>query len=151
MFMDLKKFVAQRMIFTASEVYPNLYQASKIQSEEDVEFIKDLGIRFMVDLEGGFDPPMDFLYCYVLWSIRDLPFLPDLDVLLSVSTFVSMEVSFKHKVLVHCSQGLNRSGLVCARAMTLMGIPGPEAIKQIREKRPGALWNPVFADYVEGL
>ena len=60
-----------------------------------------------------------------------------------------MQVSWGNKVLVHCSQGLNRAGLVCARVMIMKGIVGREAMRLIREKRPGSLWNPVFSEFIE--
>ena len=47
--------------------------------------------------------------------------------------------------LVHCQAGLNRSGLVAARALTLDGMSGSEAISLLREKRsPAVLCNRAF-------
>jgi protein-tyrosine phosphatase len=68
-----------------------------------------------------------------------------------VCGFIFLDLKRGHKILVHCSQGLNRAGLVCARVMIMKGWPGREAIRVIREKRPGALWNPVFATYIESF
>lgn len=56
-------------------------------------------------------------------------------------------------VLVHCQAGLNRSGLVVARALVLAGdvADGSEAVALMREKRsPAVLCNPVFEDWVVG-
>ena len=145
----VSKFVAQRLCFSASEVYPGLYQSSKIRTDEDVEFVKDLGVKCVVDLEGCLDPEMDFLDTYLFWPIHDVPFIPDTDLLYMVCRFIEMQVSWGNKVLVHCSQGLNRAGLVCARVMIMKGIVGREAMRLIREKRPGSLWNPVFYEFIE--
>jgi len=146
---NVSKFVAQRLCFTASEVYPNLFQASKIRTDEDIEFVKDLGVKCVVDLEGGLDPEMYFLDTYLFWPIHDVPFLPDTNLLYMVCRFIELQVSWGGKVLVHCSQGLNRAGLVCARVMIMKGVKGREAIRLIREKRPGSLWNPVFYEFIE--
>jgi protein-tyrosine phosphatase len=145
----VSKFVAQRFCFTASEVYPGLFQSSKIRTKEDIETVNDLGVKCVVDLEGGLDSEMDFLDTYLFWPIHDLHFLPDTNFLYMVCRFIEMQVSWGTKVLVHCSQGLNRAGLVCARVMIMKGLCGREAIAKIREKRPGALWNPVFAEFIE--
>lgn len=54
-------------------------------------------------------------------------------------------------VLVHCQAGLNRSGIVVARALMLNGDvnTGQEAINLLREKRSFAvLSNPTFAEWV---
>lgn len=47
--------------------------------------------------------------------------------------------------LVHCQAGLNRSGLVAARALTLGGMDAADAIALLREKRsPAVLCNKHF-------
>lgn len=47
--------------------------------------------------------------------------------------------------LVHCQSGLNRSGLIVARALMLDGMTADEAITLVREKRSAAaLCNPAF-------
>lgn len=55
-------------------------------------------------------------------------------------------------VLVHCQAGLNRSGLVTARALMLGGLTADEAIALVREKRsPAVLCNDAFEAYLRGL
>ena len=54
--------------------------------------------------------------------------------------------------LVHCQAGLNRSGLVAARALMLMGRSSDEAIKLLRDSRsPEVLSNPAFEAYLRSL
>ena len=54
-------------------------------------------------------------------------------------------------VLVHCQSGLNRSGLIVARALTLDGMPPADAVALIRERRsPACLSNPAFLGWVLG-
>lgn len=54
--------------------------------------------------------------------------------------------------LVHCQAGLNRSGLVTARALMLSGATADEAIALLREKRsPAVLCNEAFEAYLRGL
>jgi hypothetical protein len=137
--------------FKAIEVYPGLFQGSQISSAEDIKEVKRLDIESVIDLEGGFDPPMGFLHTYLFWPFLDWPFLPNLGSLLSVATFGVTQLQAKKKVLVHCRCGLNRSGLVCGRMMNLMGLPGPEILRRMKERIPGSLWNPVFRDYIRGL
>jgi protein-tyrosine phosphatase len=55
-------------------------------------------------------------------------------------------------VLVHCQAGLNRSGLVVARALMLDGMSADAAIALVRERRsPAALCNPMFEKWLRGL
>jgi protein-tyrosine phosphatase len=152
MIQDLvEKFIGVVRPFNALEVFPNLFQGSQISSQEDVKKVRDLKIQTIIDLEGGFDPPMGFLESYLYWPILDLAILPDLNSLFSVAAFGGHCLNIKKRVLVHCRQGLNRSGLVCGQIMNLRGLKGPEILKAINEKIPGALWNPIFREYIRGL
>jgi len=147
----LNKILWLNRPFNAFEVFPNLFQGCQISNKEDIEKVKDLGIQTIIDLEGGFDPPMGFLDSYLYWPISDVPWLPDLEYLFSVAAYCANLLNNKKRVLDHCKQGLNRSGLLSGRIMSLMGMKGPEILKAINEKIPGALWNPIFREYVRGL
>lgn len=51
--------------------------------------------------------------------------------------------------LVHCQAGLNRSGLICARALILDGMEPAHAIDLLRLKRSDAvLCNQAFEDWL---
>jgi protein-tyrosine phosphatase len=147
----IKKFAWWNAPFRGFEVFPNLFQGSQIKTQEDIEKVRDLKIQTIIDLEGGFDPPMGFLDSYLYWPILDLPILPDIENLFCVAAFGAHKLNSQKKVLVHCKQGLNRSGLVCGRIMNVMGWRGPEILKVINEKIPGALWNPIFREFIRGL
>lgn len=55
------------------------------------------------------------------------------------------------RVLVTCHMGLNRSGLVAARALVLLGMVPQRAVGAIRRMRgPDALSNPSFLQYLQG-
>jgi protein-tyrosine phosphatase len=55
-------------------------------------------------------------------------------------------------VLVHCQAGLNRSGLVTARALMYDGMTADAAIALLREKRsPAVLCNQAFEDYLRSI
>jgi len=56
------------------------------------------------------------------------------------------------RILVHCNAGRNRSGLVCALIVReLWGISGSEALEYVRMKRPRAVDNPHFEEYLRSL
>lgn len=55
-------------------------------------------------------------------------------------------------VYVHCAAGLNRSGLVVARVLTMMGMSGIEAVEHLRQSRsPAVLCNPTFYEYIRAI
>jgi hypothetical protein len=62
---------------------------------------------------------------------------------------VAAAVRAGKRVLVRCSGGLNRSGVVVAEALVQLGHTPDEAIRAVRTARgPWALTNPGFVDYL---
>jgi protein-tyrosine phosphatase len=47
--------------------------------------------------------------------------------------------------------GFNRSALVAGLILVHLGMSGAEAVAHLRRCRPGALFNEVFARYLEEL
>jgi hypothetical protein len=47
--------------------------------------------------------------------------------------------------------GFNRSALVAGLILNELGMPGPQIVHRLRERRPGALFNERFASYVDSL
>lgn len=117
---------------------------------EDWQAVHDLGIQVVIDLEGDVDHGVptaadQFLYIYLPIHDGDLP---NLDRLQAVAELGAALVAKGHRVLSHCGMGLNRSALVAALIMMRNGLPAARAIAQLRERRPGALFNATFADWL---
>ncbi|HEY2829612.1 MAG TPA: hypothetical protein VGJ88_05785, partial [Thermoanaerobaculia bacterium] len=53
-----------------------------------------------------------------------------------------------HRVLSHCGMGFNRSALVAGRILHRLGMPGPQVVERLRERRAGALFNEIFASHL---
>jgi hypothetical protein len=85
----------------------------------------------------------------------DGPTIPDEFLLEAGMRFVWAAMFHGKKVLVHCAEGHNRSGLVVALYLCRLNLggtmPPQQAIDLIRSKRPGALSNQKFVDYLLGL
>jgi protein-tyrosine phosphatase len=62
---------------------------------------------------------------------------------------VAQRVQAVRRVLVHCWAGLNRSGVVSARALMFMGVPVTDAIARVRSAR--GVWALSNAAFVEWL
>jgi len=135
-----------------AEIAPGLFQSSAIRWPWDKEKVKAKGIDVVIDLSGQFDPSMDWLTAYLYWPIKDEAKLPPVRELHDVAEFASrMLWTDGHRVLIHCTAGFNRSGLVNGVILNVHGISGAEALRMIRQARPGALSNPTFATYVVTL
>jgi protein-tyrosine phosphatase len=120
---------------------------------EDWSAIRRLRIGVVVDMDGDVDAGLpqgsDEIF-YIYHPIRDED-LPNLAKIEALARLVADLVAAGHRVLVHCRLGLNRSVLVVATALTYMGLSGREALADLRRRRPGALFNEVFAAHVESL
>lgn len=107
----------------------------------------------VIDLEGGLDGciptvPNSCLYIYFPIYDDDLPVRPKLHGIARLGASLIRE---GHVVLSHCGMGFNRSALVAGLILIELGLPGPEAVQRLRERRPGALFNERFAEFLTSI
>jgi protein-tyrosine phosphatase len=129
------------------EIREHLFLSAAIN---DWKPILDHGINVVIDLEGGIDhgvPEVANEFLYVYLPIDDGQ-LPDLDRLHAVAKLGAELVRRGDRVLAHCGVGLNRSALMVALILRYLGMSAEEAVNLVRQRRPGALYNPVFSDYL---
>jgi protein-tyrosine phosphatase len=117
---------------------------------DDWEPLAAHDISVVFDLDGDLDTcipttPNRVLYVYFPIFDEELPDLPKLHALARLGADV---IASGHKVLSHCGMGFNRSALLAGLILTHLGFSGQEAVTLLRAKRPGALFNTVFADYL---
>lgn len=107
----------------------------------------------VIDLDAGIDDgvptvPNQCLYIYFPIFDDELPNLAKLDAIGNLGACI---VQAGHRVLSHCGMGYNRSALVAGIILNKLGMPGPDVVQRLRERRPGALFNDCFADYLTSL
>jgi hypothetical protein len=107
----------------------------------------------IIDLEGDIDegvPTCPNKCLYIYFPILDEE-LPNLDKLDAIGDLGARVVIAGHRVLSHCGMGFNRSALVAGVILNKLGMPGHDVVQRLRERRPGALFNDCFADYLRSL
>jgi hypothetical protein len=119
----------------------------------DWSLLEPYGIDTVIDMEGGLDEcipttPDRCLYIYFPIFDEELPNLQRLD---AVATLGASLVEAGQRVLSHCGMGFNRSALVAGRILHRLGFSGADAVARLRERRPGALFNDVFAEHLMSL
>lgn len=117
------------------------------------EPIAALGIDTVIDMDAGLDdciPTTPEGCLYVYFPIYDEE-LPPLTRLHAVGSLGAELIRSGHRVLSHCGLGFNRSALVAGMILHKLGTPGREALERIRARRPGALFNDVFAEFLSRL
>jgi protein-tyrosine phosphatase len=111
------------------------------------------GIDTVIDVDGDIDcgvPTLPDRCLYIYFPIFDEG-LPNLDKLHALGNLGTSLVASRHCVLSHCGMGFNRSALVAGIILHKLGMSGPDIVRRIRERRPGALFNDCFAAYLESL
>ena len=119
----------------------------------DWNIVSSSGIDTVIDLEGGLDvgvPTVPNQVLYIYFPILDKD-LPDLEKLDALATLGATLVGQGHHVLSHCGMGFNRSALVAGLILHKLGMPGPQVVERLRERRAGALFNERFAAWLESL
>jgi len=110
------------------------------------------GVDVVIDLEGGLDaciPTLSERCLYVYCPIDDDDQqLPAMGRLRAVARMAASLMREGHVVLSHCGMGFNRSAFVAALILMELGMSGSEAIARLRERRPGALYNPLFESWL---
>jgi|HubBroStandDraft_6_1064221.scaffolds.fasta_scaffold633813_1 hypothetical protein len=115
--------------------------------------IEKLQISAVIDMDGDLDigcPVVPNHMLYIYFPIYDED-LPDLFKLHAIARLAASLVKSGHKVLSHCGLGFNRSALMSGLILVNLGMDGKDAVEILRQKRPGALFNDQFAEYLESM
>ena len=119
----------------------------------DWERVEQRAIDTIIDLDGDIDagvPTHPDQYLYIYFPIYDEE-LPNLNKLHGIATLGAALINQGHRVLSHCGMGFNRSALVGGLILNQLGLRGADVVGRIRERRPGALFNERFAEYLMSL
>lgn len=138
--MDIFQIDVQGQLFIAPDI-------------DDWQPVTAHGITAVFDLDSDLDigvpaVPNQLLYIYFPFEDRDLP---DLHRLHALAQLGAQLMHQGHRVLSHCGMGHNRSALLAGLILTYLGMPGADAVALLRQKRQGALYNKIFALYLQGL
>jgi protein-tyrosine phosphatase len=119
--------------FEAFEVLPGLFLSKKLIEPNGFESLGVDAIVALDDWEYTWSPPVPGNHLYVHFPIEDGDEVDPAT--REVARLVAGLVEAEKRVLVHCVQGLNRSGLVVARALMYLGHGAAEAIALVRLRR----------------
>jgi dual specificity protein phosphatase-like protein len=128
-----------------SEVIPGLFQASAAYSPAEMLSMFDV----LVDVggQGRWDGDPDPRYSF--HPLDDVPYIADAEMIHTVGERIASLVSEGKHVAVNCLSGVNRSGLLVARALVALGYTPEEAIEAVRNARgPMALSNQHFVRFL---
>src|SRR5262249_45242727 len=130
-----------------------LFISPAINDASDWEILSSYQVDTVIDLDGDLDvgvPTVPNHCLYIYFPIFDDE-LPNLSKLQAIGNLGASIIQSGHRVLSHCGMGYNRSALVAGLILNKLGMPGPKVVDRIRERRPGALFNDCFAQYLRSL
>lgn len=135
------------------EVLPGLFIAGWLGPADDFQA---LHVDAIIDLESwdrdwppSLPPPNRILIRYPIEDEDEVD-----SKVTPIAGLVADLVRQQHRVLIHCTQGFNRSALVAARALMELGDTSIEAIERVRAARGvdedgfGALGNEAFVQWL---
>ena len=134
-----------------AEVLPGLWWSGL---PDDWEALRDQ-VDAVIDLaDPGPGPSAEDLgeITYVKAPLEDGETLPEQVLLDHLTGLVVDLVRQGRRVLVHCTFGKNRSGLLMALVVReVLGCDGPTALARVRAVRDNAVNNDAFSDWVSAL
>jgi Dual specificity phosphatase, catalytic domain len=128
-----------------TEVVPGLTQASAAHSPAEMLSMFDV----LIDVGGRDRWVGDPDPRYSFHPIDDVPFIVDAEMIHTVGEQIASLLGEGKHVAVNCMSGVNRSGLLVARALVELGYTPEEAIEAVRTARgPMALSNQHFVRFL---
>lgn len=109
------------------------------ETESELKAAKEEGVRTIVSLTGTpLNPDIvgrlgfDYLHAHLSGA-------PSVEQLDEIVKFIEGRIAQSKPVLVHCGEGKGRTGTVLASYLVRHGSSAEEAIRVVREKRPGSI------------
>lgn len=121
----------------------------------DFAWVRSAGITAVVDIaDADAHPPADAVegLVYLKSPLVDGDDVPAPALTLRLAALVAGLISDGYRVLVHCTFGRNRSGLLASLIVReVLGVSGAEALAHVQERRAGTVNNEGFADWLRSL
>ena len=115
--------------------------SARPESQEELEGLKKEGIKAIVSLTGTpLNPEVvsrfgfEYLHAHISGA-------PTIDLLDEIVRFIDLKNGESKAVLIHCGEGIGRTGTVLAAYLVYHGMAAEEAIKRVRQLRPGSIQN----------
>lgn len=101
--------------------------------EEDLEFLKNVGIDIIINLE-------EYVRNYDEFDVKHIPIkdfkAPTLSDIEEFVELVEHNIRKGKKILVHCYAGMGRTNLMLASYLVYLGLKPDEALNVVRGSRP---------------
>ncbi len=118
---------------------PIIAGCGRPETETELQAAKNEGIRAIVSLTSS-PLPADIVtklgFTYIHEHVSNAPTIEQLNRILK---FIENQKMKSNPVLVHCGEGIGRTGTVLAAYLVYRGSRADDAIRKVREKQPGSI------------
>jgi atypical dual specificity phosphatase len=108
----------------------------------ELEGLKEIGIRTIISLTGtplNPEPARKLGFEYLHEHVSGAPSVPQLHHIIG---FIDEQNRRGRPVVIHCGEGQGRTGTILAAYLVAHGRRAEDAIRIVREKRPGSIQTP---------
>jgi protein-tyrosine phosphatase len=121
----------------------------------DFDWVRATHITALIDLaDPDTYPPAGATegLVYMKAPLVDSADVPDPTLTLPLASLIAGLIGDGYRVLVHCTFGRNRSGLMTSLIVReVLGLSGEEAMRYVQERRRGTVNNESFAAWLRSL
>ena len=122
-------------------VESKLAGCARPECEAELDGLRSEGVRAIISLTGTplYPEPVERLGFEYLHS--HVSGAPSPVQLYEIIQFIEEQNAQSKPVVVHCAEGVGRTGTVLAAYLVFKGLSADDAINKLREKRPGSIQN----------